>query len=212
MVLKMAILKAEERTDSRRSSLRRIRQSGYVPGVIYGRNLENKSVALDSIELLKILRAEGKNTIINLDINGDQHSVMVTELQTDPLKDSIVHADFKVVDMEAEMEATVPVNLTGEAEGIKQGGVLQQPLYELSVTAKPKNIPQTIEVDISSLEVNDVLTVGDIPTKGDYSYNHEPDEVVASILPPQKQEETEAESAAQDVEEPEKGTEEEKEE
>lgn len=82
----------------------------------------------------------------------------------------------------------------------------------LSVTAKPKNIPQTIEVDISSLEVNDVLTVGDIPTKGDYSYNHEPDEVVASILPPQKQEETEAESAAQDVEEPEKGTEEEKEE
>ncbi|XBM34201.1 50S ribosomal protein L25/general stress protein Ctc [Bacillus licheniformis] len=208
----MAILKAEERTDSRRSSLRRIRQSGYVPGVIYGRNLENKSVALDSIELLKILRAEGKNTIINLDINGDQHSVMVTELQTDPLKDSIVHADFKVVDMEAEMEATVLVNLTGEAEGIKQGGVLQQPLYELSVTAKPKNIPQTIEVDISSLEVNDVLTVGDIPTKGDYSYNHEPDEVVASILPPQKQEETEAESAAQDVEEPEKGTEEEKEE
>ncbi|TWM26453.1 50S ribosomal protein L25/general stress protein Ctc [Bacillus licheniformis] len=208
----MAILKAEERTDSRRSSLRRIRQSGYVPGVIYGRNLENKSVALDSIELLKILRAEGKNTIINLDINGDQHSVMVTELQTDPLKDSIVHADFKVVDMEAEMEATVPVNLTGEAEGIKQGGVLQQPLYELSVTAKPKNIPQTIEVDISSLEVNDVLTVGDIPTKGDYSYNHEPDEVVASILPPKKQEETEAESAAQDVEEPEKGTEEEKEE
>jgi large subunit ribosomal protein L25 len=212
MVLNMAILKAEERTDSRRSSLRKIRQSGYVPGVIYGRNLENKSVALDSIELLKILRAEGKNTIINLDINGDQHSVMVTELQTDPLKDSIVHADFKVVDMEAEMEATVPVNLTGEAEGIKQGGVLQQPLYELSVTAKPKNIPQTIEVDISSLEVNDVLTVGDIPSKGDYSYNHEPDEVVASILPPQKQEETEAESAAQDVEEPEKGTEEEKEE
>ncbi|WP_456283049.1 50S ribosomal protein L25/general stress protein Ctc [Bacillus sp. JZ34] len=208
----MAILKAEERTDSRRSSLRKIRQSGYVPGVIYGRNLENKSVALDSIELLKILRAEGKNTIINLDINGDQHSVMVTELQTDPLKDSIVHADFKVVDMEAEMEATVPVNLTGEAEGIKQGGVLQQPLYELSVTAKPKNIPQTIEVDISSLEVNDVLTVGDIPSKGDYSYNHEPDEVVASILPPQKQEETEAESAAQDVEEQEKGTEEEKEE
>lgn len=208
----MAILKAEERTDSRRSSLRKIRQSGYVPGVIYGRNLDNKSVALDSIELLKILRAEGKNTIINLDINGDQHSVMVTELQTDPLKDSIVHADFKVVDMEAEMEATVPVNLTGEAEGIKQGGVLQQPLYELSVTAKPKNIPQTIEVDISSLEVNDVLTVGDIPSKGDYSYNHEPDEVVASILPPQKQEEAEAESAAQDVEEPEKGTEEEKEE
>ncbi|MFO6498687.1 MULTISPECIES: 50S ribosomal protein L25/general stress protein Ctc [Bacillus] len=208
----MAILKAEERTDSRRSSLRRIRQSGYVPGVIYGRNLENKSVALDSIELLKILRAEGKNTIINLDINGDQHSVMVTELQTDPLKDSIVHADFKVVDMEAEIEATVPVNLTGEAEGIKQGGVLQQPLYELSVTAKPKNIPQTIDVDISSLEVNDVLTVGDIPSKGDYSYNHEPGEVVASILPPQKQEETEAESAAQDVEEPEKGTEEEKEE
>ncbi|MEC1262041.1 50S ribosomal protein L25/general stress protein Ctc [Bacillus swezeyi] len=199
----MAILKAEERTDDKRSSLRKIRLSGFVPGVIYGKNLENKSVALDSIELLKVLRNEGKNTIISLDINGERHSVMVTEIQTDPLKDAIVHADFKVVDMEAEMEAAVPVNLTGEAEGIKQGGVLQQPLYELSITAKPKSIPQTIEADISRLEVNDVLTVGDIPAKGDYSFNHEPDEVVASILPPQKQEETEAESAAQEVEEPE---------
>ncbi|KKB72762.1 MULTISPECIES: 50S ribosomal protein L25/general stress protein Ctc [Bacillus] len=206
----MAILKAEERTGSKRSSLRKIRLSGFVPGVVYGKDLENKSVSLDSVKLLKILRDEGKNTIINLDVNGEQYPVMVTEVQTDPLKDSIVHADFKVVDMEAEMEAAVPVNLTGEAEGIKQGGVLQQPLYELSVTAKPQNIPQAIEADISHLEVNDVLTVGDIRPAGDYSFNHEPDEVVASILPPQKQEETEAESAAQEVEEPEESNEEEK--
>ncbi|MGR3204878.1 50S ribosomal protein L25/general stress protein Ctc [Bacillus glycinifermentans] len=206
----MAILKAEERTGSKRSSLRKIRLSGFVPGVVYGKELENKSVSLDSVKLLKILRDEGKNTIINLDVNGEQYPVMVTEVQTDPLKDSIVHADFKVVDMEAEMEAAVPVNLTGEAEGIKQGGVLQQPLYELSVTAKPQNIPQAIETDISHLEVNDVLTVGDITPAGDYSFNHEPDEVVASILPPQKQEETEAESAAQEVEEPEESNEKEK--
>ncbi|ASB86643.1 50S ribosomal protein L25/general stress protein Ctc [Bacillus sonorensis] len=199
----MATLKAEERTGSRRSSLRSIRSAGFVPGVVYGKHIGNKSVSLDSTKLLKILRDEGKNTIINLDINGEQHSVMVTEIQTDPLKDSIVHADFKVVDMEAEMEAAVPVNLTGEAEGVKQGGVLQQPLYELSVTAKPKNIPQAIEADISQLEIHGVLTVGDIKPTGDYSFNHEPDEVVASIVPPQKQEETEAESAAQEVEEPE---------
>ncbi|MDA7028381.1 50S ribosomal protein L25/general stress protein Ctc [Bacillus sp. CLL-7-23] len=206
----MAILKAEERMDHKHSSLRKIRSLGHVPGIIYGKNMENKSVSLDSIELFKILRAEGKNTIIHLDVNGKQHAVMVTELQTDPLKDTIVHADFKVVDMKTEMEAAVPVNLTGEAEGVKQGGVIQQPLYELSITSKPNNIPQTIDVDISQLQVNDVLTVGDIQPEGEFTFNHERDEVIASILPPQKQVETEAESAAQNVKEPEESNGEEK--
>lgn len=113
---------------------------------------------------------------------------MVTDLQTDPLKNEITHADFQVVNMSEDIEVEVPIHLTGEAIGVKNGGVLQQPLYALTVKAKPKAIPQTIEADISNLDVNEVLTIADLPAGGDYSFNHESDEVVASILPPQQQE------------------------
>ncbi|WP_339191853.1 50S ribosomal protein L25/general stress protein Ctc [Bacillus sp. FSL K6-1003] len=194
----MATLTAKERTGFTRSSLRDIRTSGHVPGIIYGKDTENKPVSLDSVELIKTLRDEGKNTVLTLDVNGKKHAVMVTELQTDPLKNEVTHADFQVVNMSEEIEVEVPIHLTGEAIGVKNGGVLQQPLYALTVKAKPKAIPQSIEADISGLDVNDVLTIEDLPAGGDYSFNHESDEVVASILPPQQQDaaETDAEGTA----------------
>ncbi|OLP63243.1 General stress protein CTC [Bacillus pumilus] len=182
----MATLKVNKRTDFKRSTLQKIRLSGHVPGVIYGKNTDSLAVSLDSIDLLKTLRDEGKNTIITLDVNGETKSVMVTELQTDPLKNELVHADFQVVDLQREIEADVPVQLIGESKGAKDGGVLQQPLFEVSITAKPKDIPQNIEVDITNLEVNDVLTVGDLSAQSSYQINNDPEEVVASILPPQQ--------------------------
>ncbi|APT44582.1 50S ribosomal protein L25/general stress protein Ctc [Bacillus safensis] len=182
----MATLKANKRTDFKRSTLQKIRHSGHVPGVIYGKNTDSLAVSLDSIDLLKTLRDEGKNTIITLDVGGEIKSVMVTELQTDPLKNELVHADFQVVDLQREIEADVPIQLIGESKGVKDGGVLQQPLFELSVTAKPKDIPQNIEADITNLEVNDVLTVADLSVQSSYQINNDPEEVVASILPPQQ--------------------------
>ncbi|MCY8105956.1 50S ribosomal protein L25/general stress protein Ctc [Bacillus mojavensis] len=194
----MATLTAKERTGFTRSSLRDIRTSGHVPGIIYGKDTANKPVSLDSVELIKTLRDEGKNTVLTLDVNGEKHAVMVTELQTDPLKNEVTHADFQVVNMSEEIEVEVPIHLTGEAIGVKNGGVLQQPLYALTVKAKPKAIPQSIEADISGLDVNDVLSIEDLPAGGNYSFNHESDEVVASILPPQQQDaaETDAEETA----------------
>ncbi|ALC83271.1 MULTISPECIES: 50S ribosomal protein L25/general stress protein Ctc [Bacillus] len=187
----MATIKAKKRLELNRSSNRKIRQEGNVLGVIYGKNTDSQPVYLDSIALLKTLRDEGKNTIITLEVDGKKQSVMVYELQTDPIKDELLHADFHVVDMGAEIDVDVPVSLQGEAQGVKDGGVLQQPLYELSIKAKPKSIPQTIEVDISALEMNEVITIGELKAAADYTFNHDSDEVVASILPPQAAEELE---------------------
>lgn len=198
----MATLKANERTDFKRSTLRKIRHSGHVPGIIYGKETTNTPVSLDSVELLKTLRDEGKNTIITIDVNGNKQSVMVTELQTDPLKNELTHADFQVVNMSEELEAEVPIQLTGEAKGVKDGGIIQQPLHELSIKAKPKDIPQTIDVDISGLEMNDVLTIADLTADGKYTFTNDPEEVVASILPP-KQEAFEEDAESSPEEEPE---------
>ncbi|WP_440159717.1 50S ribosomal protein L25/general stress protein Ctc [Bacillus velezensis] len=198
----MATLKANERTDFKRSTLRKIRHSGHVPGIIYGKETTNTPVSLDSVELLKTLRDEGKNTIITIDVNGNQQSVMVTDLQTDPLKNELTHADFQVVNMSEELEAEVPIQLTGEAKGVKDGGVIQQPLHELSIKARPKDIPQTINVDISGLEMNDVLTIADLTADGNYTFTNDSEEVVASILPP-KQEAFEEDAEPSPGEEPE---------
>lgn len=185
----MTTLKVKERTVFTNSARRKVREEGQVPAVIYGKTTEPKSISLDSIELIKTLRDEGRNAIIKLDLDGKSHSVMLYEMQTDPLKNEITHADFYVVNMKEDVEVDVPITLTGDAQGVKDGGVLQQPLYQASITAKPGEIPQTIEVDISELGVNDTLTIGDVKISGKYSFNHEKDEVVASILTPQQEEE-----------------------
>ncbi|MBY8914739.1 50S ribosomal protein L25/general stress protein Ctc [Bacillus sp. YC2] len=201
----MATLKANERTDFKRSTLQKIRHSGHVPGIIYGKETTNTPVSLDSIELRKTLRDEGKNAIITIDVNGNQQSVMVTDLQIDPLKNELTHADFQVVNMSEELETEVPIQLTGEAKGVKDGGIIQQPLHELSIKAKPKDIPQTINIDISGLEMNDVLTIADLTADGSYTFMNEPEEVVASILPPKQEAfEEDAEPAPEDDSEGEK--------
>ncbi|MCD7036646.1 50S ribosomal protein L25/general stress protein Ctc [Metabacillus sp. GX 13764] len=183
-----ATLQAKERKEFTNSARRKIRLDGGVPAVIYGKSIESQAVALDGLDLLKTLREEGRNAVITIEVNGKKHSVMVNELQTDFMKNEIVHADFITVDMNEEIETAVPVHLTGEAAGVKTGGVLQQPLFELTVTAKPSDIPQSIDVDVSGLEVNDTLTVGDLREGRNYTINHEEDELIASILPPRKEE------------------------
>ncbi|XQY91973.1 50S ribosomal protein L25/general stress protein Ctc [Metabacillus sp. HB246100] len=185
----MTTLQAVERTEFTNSARRKVRESGQVPAVIYGKATESKAVALDSIELIKTLRDEGKNTIITLDVNGSSHAVMLYDMQTDPLKNELVHADFHVVDMKADVEVEVPLHLTGEAQGVKDGGVLQQPLHELTISAKPNKIPQSIDVDISELGVNETYLVKDLSSSADYTIVQDEEQVIASILPPQQEEE-----------------------
>ncbi|TXC85005.1 50S ribosomal protein L25/general stress protein Ctc [Metabacillus litoralis] len=185
----MTTLQAIKRTEFTSSAKRKVRESGKVLGVIYGKAVESKPIALDSIALIKTLREEGKNTIIHLDVDGSTHAVMLYDMQTDPLKNELVHADFHIVDMQSEVEVEVPIHLNGEAQGVKDGGVLQQPLHELTIAAKPGKIPQTIDVDISNLGVNETILIKDLPNHGDYTYIQDGEQVIASILPPKQEEE-----------------------
>jgi large subunit ribosomal protein L25 len=185
----MTTLQAMKRTEFTNSAKRKIRESGKIPAIIYGKTTESKPVTLDSIELIKTLRDEGKNTIINLSVDGSSHAVMLYDMQKDPLKNEIVHVDFHIVDMNSDVEVEVPIHLTGEAQGVKDGGVLQQPLHVLSISAKPDKIPQTIDVEITNLGVNETILIKDIPKNGDYSFVQDEEMVIASILPPQQEEE-----------------------
>lgn len=184
----MAIkLKANQRENLKQSVTRELRQEGNVPSVVYGKDNEPITVSVNSIELLKTVRDEGKNAIISLDIDGnDTVDVMLHEYQVDPLKDELIHADFYVVDMSEEMDVEVPVHLEGEAAGSKEGGVLQQPLYELAIRAKPADIPEEILVDVSELNIGDSVLVSDLKASRKYEITEDGDTTIVAVTPPEE--------------------------
>jgi large subunit ribosomal protein L25 len=183
-----AVLKATERAVSQGSNLRRLRQEGNIPAVVYGRNSESKSISINSIEFLKTIRENGKNGVISLDVGGSQQDVMLTDYQQDHIKNEILHADFLAVDKSSKVNASVRVNLVGEAAGVKDGGVMQQPVHEVNITSTPGSIPQSIDVDVTNLQVGENLTLADIKT-GNYEINDDESTVLVSILPPKQEEE-----------------------
>jgi len=188
-------LKATKRNDLRKSATKQIRLDGDVPSVVYGKDNEPKAISVNNIELVKTVRDEGRNAIISLDVENDTPvDVMLHEYQTDPLKDELIHADFYVVNLEEKMDVSVPLTLDGEPVGAKDDGVLQQPLYELQVRAKPADIPEVITVDVTQMNIGDTMTVEDLPKADLYEITEEPDTAVATIVPPDTMDDIEEEA------------------
>ena len=132
---------------------------------------------------------------------------MVSDYQYDPLKNQITHIDFLAINMTEERTVEVPVQLVGEAVGAKEGGVVEQPLFDLQVTATPDNIPESIEVDITELNINDSYSVADIKVSGDFTIENDPEESIVTVVPPTDEpteEEVEAMEGEAATEEPER--------
>lgn len=182
-------LKATQREDLKSSVTKQLRESGFVPAVVYGKDKEAKAISVNNLDLVKTVRDEGVNAIISLEVEGGTTAqVMLHEYQMHTLKDEVIHADFYVVDLTEEMDVEVPLRLEGEAQGSKDGGILQQPLYVLQVRAIPSEIPEEITVDVTGLEIGDNLTIADLPVADNYQFTDEADMTVAIVLPPEAEE------------------------
>lgn len=178
-------LQAKKRDNLSRGFTKQLRKEGKIPAVVYGKNQSPVTVSVDQVELLKTVRDEGRNAIISLNIEGgDTVDVMLHDYQADPVKDQIIHADFYAVDLSEEIDVHVPIRLEGEAMGVKEGGVLQQPLYEIEIRVKPREIPDDIVVDVTDLKIGDSISVADLPSSEQYEYLDDPETVIVSIVPP----------------------------
>ncbi|GEL07009.1 50S ribosomal protein L25/general stress protein Ctc [Salisediminibacterium halotolerans] len=180
----VSVLKANVRENFKDSARRETREKGYIPAVIYGKKYGNTPVAVETVEFIKTYRNEGKTGVFKLDVDGTQTDVMIYDMQYDTMKNEVVHVDFYAADMTVEMDADVPVHIQGEAQGVKDGGVLQQAVYELSVRALPKEIPDAINVDVTELEIGDTVAVGDLKSGAKFEFNAEEDEAVVTVVPP----------------------------
>ncbi|HGH0859273.1 TPA: 50S ribosomal protein L25/general stress protein Ctc [Staphylococcus pseudintermedius] len=189
-----------------RGDLRKIREAGKVPAVVYGYGTKNISVKVDEVEFIKLIREVGRNGVIELGVGSKQIKVMVSDYQYDSLKNQITHIDFLAINMTEERTVEVPVHLIGEAPGAKEGGVVEQPLFNLEITATPDSIPEYIEVDISELNINDSLSVADVKVSGDFTIENEAEDTIVSVVAPTEEpteEEIEAMEGASTQEEPE---------
>lgn len=183
------VLQAKERKEFRNSNLTDIRQKGNIPAIVYGSKMESTPIYLSGAEFHKTIKTVGRNGIISLDVDGNKHEVILNDYQADPIKNEVIHVDFLAVDMNKELTANVRVDLVGDALGVKDGGVMQQSLHDISVTAKPNNLPPSIEIDISNLQVGETITIGQIKASSEFRINHDEEEVIASILAPRQEEE-----------------------
>ncbi|MEH6940692.1 50S ribosomal protein L25/general stress protein Ctc [Bacillus sp. JJ722] len=185
-------LLAKERKEFTKSKLHGMRLQGDIPAVIYGGKIESTPIAVSVKSLKKTISDVGKNGIIQLKLNGQQENVMMKEYQYDSLKNEYIHVDFLAVNLSEDVTSNVQLKLVGTPKGVKEGGTLQQALYEVAVTAKPKDLPESIEVNVTDLQIGETLTIGNIKSNASIEINHEEDEVIASVLAPKLEAEEEA--------------------
>lgn len=163
---KEAKLKAERRVGTGKGVARKLRAAGRLPAVVYGGDGETDHISLDSHDALYLFQhISVDNTIVDLDIEGAKEVVptLVREIQTHPWKGSLLHVDFLRIQKGVAVDVDVPLHLVGTPKGVKdQGGALEQIIHDISLRCIPSRIPEVIEVDVSHMEVEDVLHVSDL--------------------------------------------------
>jgi large subunit ribosomal protein L25 len=197
-------LEVREREDvgSRRS--RRLRAQGFVPGVLYGDGQARAIVVPERDLRAAMTGPSGLHAILDVVVEGhtNVHPSILAEYQQDPIKGTISHIDLREVRLDQPIHATVSVQLVGEAIGVKSGGMLSLVTRELHVEALPADVPEHIEVDVTQLEVGDVLRLEGIPPIASVTILDDPHEtVIATVSVPRGFAELEeAEAAAAEAE------------
>lgn len=199
-------LDLEIRTARKKGGARKLRQMGKIPGIVYGAGEENVLVQVDRKVMEKLARElHGEVVVLDLNIGGKVRKGFIKDVQFHPVTGDILHVDFQIVHAGEEVEVTVPVVIVGEAPGVKAGGVLEHLLHEVDIRAPADRIPPHIEVDVSRMEIGDVLHVRDIPVPEGVTLLEDPDEPVVVIHAPRAaaEEVPEEESPAAPQESPE---------
>jgi large subunit ribosomal protein L25 len=168
-----------------KNAARRVRVAGKIPAVLYGAGADPVAVEVDPKQISRILYSEtGHNTIFDVDL-GDASAVkaMIVDWQREPIKDMLIHIDLKRIAMDKTLKVSVRVKLMGTPVGVKTaGGILDQVLREVEVECLPADIPNHIDVDVSNLNLYDVVRVSDLPHSDKIKYLDAEDATVAHVI------------------------------
>jgi large subunit ribosomal protein L25 len=178
-------LKAERRDGAGKGVARKLRAEGRVPAVYYGHGEPALSISVDARELLHLLHATaGTNLLVDLMIDGKPHMAIAREIQRDHIRNSFKHVDFLAVSRTETITVDVEVREVGEPAGVKAGGVIEHHLREVEIETLPQDVPDAIEVDVTALELGDMLHVRDLVPPTGVKILSNPDDAVLSVITP----------------------------
>ncbi|MDD4706785.1 MAG: 50S ribosomal protein L25 [Firmicutes bacterium] len=207
---KLAVLDREAKGTG---GAKRTRNEGFVPGVLYGRDNQGQPVKIEASALRKIISRMGSSAIFDAEYDGEPKLIMLKEVQNEPVSGEVLHVDLFEISADEAIITTVPLVAVG-VDGITGGGMLQQMMSELQVSCLPKFVPNSIEFDVSGIQIGQALYVSDLKFEGDIEVLNSPEEMVANVIEPkgideETEEEEEEEEGAETAEAAEEATEEE---
>jgi len=188
------ILNTEAREEKGKTKVKALRKSDIIPAVVYRDGKESVCIKVDRRGLHDVLHTSaGENVLLTLKVKGDKkkadRTCLIKEIQRDPIKDNIIHVDFNEISLTEKIKVKVPVHPHGEAqEVIKEGGVIDHPLWEVEVECLPTDIPEKIEVEVAEMKIGDTVYVKDLKIPSGVAVLTDPELTVLSAVPPAKEE------------------------
>ncbi|MBQ6351645.1 MAG: 50S ribosomal protein L25 [Lentisphaeria bacterium] len=179
-------IQVEERTVFGNNASRRLRNAGRIPAVIYGNGKAPRAISVDS-DAWCAFTASHASQMVTLVEAGKEVPALIKEVQYNHLKNYFVHIDFQEVNLDREISASVPLHAHGECYGATHGGILEQDLHELPVLCRPKDLPESIRVDVTELKIGDGLTVGQLTLPAGVKADIADDTLVFHVVRPQEE-------------------------
>jgi len=191
---------AEAREMSTKGAVNQLRRDGFVPGVLYSHEMEPVVFSVPELTLKPVVYTTEMN-LINITVGKNKAvKTILKEVQFDPVSDRIIHVDFQAITAGQKIQVQVPINLIGQAAGIKEGGILSFNLHKVDVECLPKDIPSQLDVNITELMIGDSILVSDLPFENITILNSADVSVVAVVAPrAEEEEETTDELVAEDT-------------
>ena len=204
--MEKTILRARRREQTGSRVARRIRRANNIPGVLYGAHEDPQPIQIDAQEFQTLVKQGlSENTLITLYLDDEKDSDRITlirEYQRDPIRNELRHLDLVHIDLTVSIRVDVPLHITGQAEGVKMGGILEQRLYAIEIECLPTEIPSEFTIDVSDLEIGDSYHLSDVDL-GDFNVQMELERTVVQVAIPRVIEEVVEEVLVPEGEEPE---------
>ncbi|MEW6618128.1 MAG: 50S ribosomal protein L25 [bacterium] len=198
--MEKVLLEATTRSESGKEYCRRLREKGFVPGVVYGGKKEVTPIEFKSADLIHILHKGGANVLINLKLPASTETVILKERQNHPFKNLLLHADFLRISLKEKLTIRVPIEIIGSAKGVQEGGILEQIMWDIEISTLPTQIPNNIPVDVTNLELGAVVYVKDLVVEKGIELKADPEAIVLSISTPKEEVEVVKEEAVAEPE------------
>ncbi len=177
------VIKAEKRTEFGKNAAGRLRRQGLVPAILYGESTDNIPLRLQKKDIIEILKSEtGENTIFQVAFEMETRDVMLKDVQINPVTDELTHIDLLQISMDKPVRVSVPVELVGEPVGVKvEGGLADFLLRELEIECLPREIPESIKIDISHLHLHQSFKIQDLELPASLKILHDPQTAIVVV-------------------------------